>query len=246
MRRLQIKCSIIFVIFVTLHTRAITQELLPDTSSSPAVKNAVNFYSTSLTEQLHLYNGKEYQDYAVPFDEGHPYFLRTDFSKGIINYDGNTYNDVSLLYNLVTDDVIILAHNKILKIRLLKEKVGGFSLSGHSFLNLSRDSLLSSDMSAGFYDVLSTGKVALLAKRVKNIQSYTKQKVEVRVFEKDHFYLRKDGRYFPIQNKKTFLAQLGDKKKEIQQFIKQNKLRFRKYPEYTMVKVTEYYNQLTK
>jgi hypothetical protein len=237
---------VIFVIFVHLHTKAISQSLLPDASSSPAVKNAINFYSTSLTEQLRLYNGKEYQDYPLPFDEGHPYFIKTDWSKGTVDYDGNTYGDVSILYNTVTDEVIILASNKVLKIQLIKEKVEGFSLSGHSFLNLSRDSLLSADMTAGFYDVLTKDKISLLARRTKNIQTYATHKLELKVFKKDHFYLKKNNAYFPIHTKKSLLKQLSDKKKEIQQYIKQNKLRFRKDPENVMVKITEYYNQLTK
>lgn len=66
---------IILVIFATFYTKAVSQALVPDTSYTPAVKNAIDFYSTLLKEQLHLFNGKEYKEYSHPFDEGHPFFM---------------------------------------------------------------------------------------------------------------------------------------------------------------------------
>lgn len=236
----------LFVILAILQINAAAQVLLPDTTSSPAIKNAIQFYSTTLHEQLHLYNGTAYHEYVMSFEEGDPYFLQSTWSTGTVNYDGNNYNDVSIMYNLVTDEVIILAYNKVVKIQLLKDRVAGFSLSGHSFIHLTRDSLFSTNMTPGFYDMLANGKITLLSRRTKNIQMYAKQKLEYKVFKKDHFYLKKNNSYFPVRSKKSLLEQLSDKKKEIQQYIKQNKLRFRKDPEGSMVKIAAYYNQLTK
>lgn len=78
------------------------------------------------------------------------FLWENNWSKGSVSYDGNTYNEVSILYNLVTDEVIILHTNKVAKVQLIKEKVDAFSLPGHSFLHLRFDSLHSGNMARGY------------------------------------------------------------------------------------------------
>jgi hypothetical protein len=246
MKSLQIKCLILFVIFFFNNYIVSSQSLAPDTAASIAEKNAISYYNAVFAQQLHLYNGKEYIDYSRPFEDGQPYFLTSDWNIGTVNYSGNNYSDVSIKYDLVSDDVIILGSNKIFKIRLQKENVAHFSVGGHSFINLTHDSLGTTNMPEGYYDVLADGKIRLLARRTKLIQSMVKQAIEMRVFSKDFFYIKKNNSYFPIRTKKAFLEQFSDKRKEVQQYIKQNKLRFRKDAETTMIKVTQYYNQITR
>lgn len=237
---------IILVVFFIFCNSSLSQSLAPDTSSLPAFKKVLTFYSKSFGNQLHIYNGKEYRPYRRPFDEGQPYFVTDKWSKGTVSYDGNQYDDVSILYNLVTDELIILDYNDIAMIELLKEKVAGFSVSGHSFLNITHDSLYSADIKEGFYDVLAGGRAALLVKRSKNIQSFIKRSIELKVFAKEQYYLKKDKHYFSLNGQKSLLEHLDDKRNEIQQYIKQNRLRFRKEPEETMTKIVDYYNQLTR
>jgi len=246
MPRLQIKYVLIFVILVAFRTKGVTQSLSVDSTASSGVKNALALYNQSLTDQLHLYNGREYKDYVQAFEVGQPYFLQPAWSTGTINYDGNTYKDVSMLYNVITDEVIIRNYNAVSKIQLQKQKIKSFSFLGHSFFNILKDSLLTSNLDPGFYDVLATGGITLLAKRTKNMQTDIRQKVEYKIYSKDHFYLKKDNTYIPIRTKKTFLEQLGDKKKEMQKYMRQNKFRFRADKENVMTKVVKYYNQLTK
>lgn len=243
MKRLQIPFSILFVIIIICQNNAFCQSLFADTSLSPAIRNAINIYSTTLTEQLGLYNGKEYEEYITPFDEGHPYFNETGWTKGTVSFDGNVYTDVSIRYNLVTDEVIILNFNKVTKIRLLKEKVAGFSFGGHTFKNLPKDSL-SPGMTAGFYEVLAKGKISLLARRTKNIQTYVWAKVELKVFKRDHFYLKKNNTFYSISSKKSLLVPFSDRKKDIQQFIKRSKIKYRDNPENAMIRIVNYYNQV--
>ncbi|MDQ6812818.1 MAG: hypothetical protein M3040_03630 [Bacteroidota bacterium] len=245
MKGLQIRCIAIFVIMVGFGPKAVTQSLLVDSTATPAVKNALAFYNSTFADQLHLYNGKEYKDYTHKFDSGLPYFIQSEWSNGTVDYDGNIYQDVPILYDVVAQQVIILNYNSASKIELLKEKIKAFSLSGHSFLNIPRDSLVSANLDGGFYDVLLNGKMVLLARRTKNIQAVLRQAVEYRVYDKDHYYIKRDNKYFTVDSKKSFLEQFGNKRKEIQQYMKQNKLRFRKDPEQVMIKAVGFYNQTT-
>ncbi|MDP9230846.1 MAG: hypothetical protein M3O67_09280, partial [Bacteroidota bacterium] len=240
------KTSVIFVIVLLLYVRLSGQGLQPDSSSSlPAFKSIVDFYNKSLSEQLHLYNGKEYKDYPYQFNEGHPYFLSNNWSKGTLNYDGEHYEEVPMLYDVVQDELVILHFDNRSKICLVKEKISSFSLLAHSFVNIQPKNINSSTITEGFYDLLYAGQVSLFAKRTKNIQTFYRQSVsEIKIFKKDHYNLLKKNIYYPVSSKRSFLQQLTDKRKEIQQYIKKNRLSFKNDVENAMVKILAYYDQI--
>ncbi len=112
------KFLLVLILLMLFYNHSISQGLSTD-SSSPAYKNAVGFYNQSLNEELHLFNGKEDKGYAYRFDNGTPYFLTNDWSKGSLNYDGKVYENVSLLYDVVSDEVVYLYFDKISRIRLV-------------------------------------------------------------------------------------------------------------------------------
>lgn len=241
-----IKITRVLVLLLLLHNYSISQRLRPN-SSLPAYKNALAFYNQSLKEELHLFNGKEDQGYPYPSSEGTPYFLSDNWSKGTLDYDGKMYEDVSLLYDAVRDVIIYLYFDNRSRIRLSKEKVSKFSIMGHYFINITPDSLFSTSIAPGFYDKLYQGKISLLAKRIKKIENSIKLSgAETKVFYKDHYYLRKDNNYYTVSNKRSFLHRLNDKRKELQPYIRQNKLNFRKDLESAMIKTLAYYDQLIK
>ena len=244
MRIFFIKLLLLPVILVVFNNKSFSQNLRFDSLSLPAIKILAADYNKTFEEQLHLYNGTEYLGYPKPFEEGQPYFIQDTWSKGTVSYDGNTYENVPILYNLVTDQLIISAYNNATKIQLLKEKISNFFIQNHFFIHLQKDSL-PADMAESFYDVLASGKATLLARYTKNIQTYTKLTVVLQVFEKDHYFVKKNNKYFVLNNKKSLLSQVSDKRKEIQQYIKANRIRYRKDPQSAMIKVIDYYNQLT-
>src|SRR3954468_14149899 len=82
-----------------------SQSLVPDSSSPAAYKSAVAFYSQSLTEELHLFKGREDKGYSKEFMEGTPYFLTENWSEGTLKYDGKVYENVSLLYDVAEDEL---------------------------------------------------------------------------------------------------------------------------------------------
>lgn len=244
MHKQLLKFPLAVLLLILLYHNCISQSLVPDSFASPAYKNTVTYYNQSLSEELHLFNGKENKEYPNVFSTGTPYFISNNWSKGTMNYDGKMYENVSLLYDVVKDEVVNLYFNNISRVQLAKEKVLAFSIRDHNFIHITPDSLRAL-VAPGFYDELYHGKTSLLAKRTKNIQSFIHQSgEEFKVFSKDHYYVRKGGDYFPVSNKKSFLRTLGDKRKVLQQYIRQNKLNFRKDKENAMKKTLEYFDQI--
>src|SRR5271154_5846993 len=73
-----------------------------------ANEKAVEIYTQSIGSQANLYNGVEYRGYAENrSDKGHAYFINNDWADGTIDYDGSRYENVPLMYDLVTDKVIL-------------------------------------------------------------------------------------------------------------------------------------------
>ncbi|MEP6845466.1 MAG: hypothetical protein ABI861_05660, partial [Panacibacter sp.] len=60
------------------------------------------------------------------------------------------------------------------------------------------------------------------------------------------FYLQKNNTFFTITSKRTLLGVLNDRKKEIQEFIKKNKLDIRKDKDNALSKIAAHYDEISK
>lgn len=206
-------------------------------------------FNNNIGLQSQLFNGKESLYYDPSIKEGSAYFADAkNWSAGTVWFDGYFYSNVKLLYDLVKDRVAILLNNNVTGIVLQSERVKSFTLLAHTFIYVKYDSLLRKPVKNGFYDDLYDGKIKILARREKNIQTAsTPSSTESYFSPTVDYYLFKNGDYYAISSKGSVLAVLKDHKRELQQFISQNDLSFNKTGrEEAMAKVAEYYDHLTK
>jgi len=208
--------------------------------------NARVLYHQSFGGQSALYNGKEYEDYFFGFEKGQPFFYSAQPGMGSIIYDGVRYDSILMRYDEIKDAVVVNHFTD--RIQLSNEKVRGFNLYNSTFILLIKDSLSSSLVSSGFYNLLYEGKVSLLKKEIKTLKEITTSTAELlRIIEqKDYYYIKKEDMLYPIKSKKNLLEIFGDKKKEVQKFISANGLNFRKDPQNMLAKTTAYYDSLKK
>lgn len=182
-------------------------------ASQSAIDFAIRVHTKALGGQSSLYNGTEYTEYR-PIDNEHPYLI-DDWTDGDVNFDGEIFNQVPLLYDLSIDRLItehMYSKNRIL---LTAEKVRGFTLEGRKFVYLRGASL-----PAGYYEVKYDGKTKVYVRWQKSMQErYTVSQL-VRVFEeKQSYFIFKDNQYFPVKSKKSALAVFGDRKSEIKKHL---------------------------
>ncbi|MDB5136146.1 MAG: hypothetical protein JWP37_2749 [Mucilaginibacter sp.] len=208
----------------------------------------VSNFNKSIGQQSRLYNGAEYQlyDRTIKGTALFPLDAET-WELGQVNYDGIFYKDVPMMYDIYKDVVVVLLYNKFSMYTLLDERVHDFNLSGHHFVRVEADSLNSrSGIGTGFYDELYGGKIEVLAKRTKTIQNSTNvtANLETYFIEKNDYYLRKGNAYYSVGSQSSFLNVLKDKKKILQQYIKDNNIKFRKDPEGAMANIAAYYDTL--
>jgi len=209
-----------------------------------AVDSTVSVHRTSLRENLRLYNGIAYN---VTYDgaKGFPYFDSESMQKGNIFYDGTLYNNVPLFYDLVSDELITESYDHQYNIQLLSDKISYFTIAGHQFVYLLKDSTHGAFMNTGFYDLLYRNKSLVLVKREKKLKEIAKAEgIDAKFIPYAFYFMRLNDTYHKINSSATLLDAFGDKKNIIRSYLRKNNFRFKKDPENTMVKAAGYYDQL--
>ncbi len=211
-----------------------------------SVAQAYARYRTDMDVHSHLYNGSEYVDYDNYID-GHQYFQSDEWEEGTIHYDGTLYRQVPLLYDVRLDQLVTENLAGPLRIRLVSEKVRYFNLLGHTFVRIVADSTQQGGVRTGFYDQLYEGNVQVLARRTKLIhEQITSGRVEREFFSRDRYFIRKAGQFYPVKRKGSVLGVFNDRKKELQRFLREQKIRYKQDPESAMVQLARQYDALTK
>jgi len=210
-----------------------------------AVKNAREVYTRSLGVGSHLLNGIQYKEYNPHLDDvGHPYFVSDDWVEGTVHYDGDVYEGVAILYDLVRERIVIEHPYAGIKLDLIREKIKYVDLPGHRFVRIDADTIKNSPIRTGFYDLLYDGRTKFYAKRQKTKkEEIVGMEIKVSFSENDHLYIYKKGEYFPVKSKSSVLDVLGDRKAEVRKYIRKNKIRFRKGRELAMTRVVSFYDE---
>jgi hypothetical protein len=211
----------------------------------PIIVKAGDVYNPFIEKQSRLYNGVEHLGYAYKI-KGHAYFLQRELSIGTIEYDELEFANVPMIYDLLKDQVIIQHLDGFSKVGLISTKVRSFSLLNHHFIRLQGDSTSSSPIVTGFYDELYTGNLKVVVKREKFIEEMIKDEVEREFIETNAVFIQKEGRYYAIKTYKTLLTVLKDKAPQVKQYLRKNRIKFRKGPENTILKAAVFYDSINK
>jgi hypothetical protein len=243
----QIRIFLFVISSQLLVARLFSQSSAEDSISFEKTENnALAIYYQSSGDQSGLYNGVHYTGYSFTFAEGHPFFLTDKEQKGSIRYDHVEYQGVDLQYDELKGVIIYKDENH--RIQLLNERISGFTIGNYKFIRMVPDSLSQNAPAAGFYNVLYEGKTGVLKKETKAIReifSYSSGE-RTRVIDKQTiYYILENNEYGPVYNQKDLLNYFSQRKKDIQHYIKANKLDFKKDPDNLLVKVAAYYDQQT-
>ncbi|MEZ2339067.1 hypothetical protein AB6735_25705 [Mucilaginibacter sp. RCC_168] len=242
--------SLVIVIFILLAEQVRAQTATADNTGEDqiSITRLADAYNSAIGQQSRLYNGPEYELYN-PAIKGTAYFQDINkFTPGTVTYDGLFFKDVPMMYDLNKDVVVVLLYNKFSMYTLLNERVERFDLLNHHFVNTLSDSLHTNNgIDPGFYDELYHGHVVVLAKYSKSIQTNSgSNAIETYFSQRKSFYLKKGNNYYSISGQGALLDILKDKKKELQQYIKTKKIKYRKAPEEAMVAIAGRYDELSR
>ncbi len=231
--------------------KASSQNFITDTSAeSSSLHNAINLFHRFLYPETGFYNGSEYAYnlyYPFVINEGDPFFQSKQFDTGAVFYNSMLYKNVPLLYDVVKDELLTHDPTNYYIVRLNNEGVRWFTIWGHTFIRLNHDSTNNITLHAGYYDLLYNGNTSLYKKNLKIIKENSgsfQQGINKFIVESDEYFIKKDNQYYTVKNKKALLVLLNNKKKEIVQFIRKNKLNLKKDKDYAFTKVVAYYDEI--
>lgn len=201
--------------------------------------SALNLYFNSLEETLPIHNGRVF--YGYPGILEHAFFPSTGWQKGSVLFDGIWYHDITLMYDISQDEVIVL-HPSSTPVRLISERVQEFKFNGLNFVRLYPDK--DNVIKTGFYQRIVDGPVSILSKRSKKIEeNIVDLAIERKFVSGNQFFALRDGIYTPIDKQKPLLELMKDKRQAVVQHLKQQKLKFRKEKEKAIIQMAEFYNQ---
>ncbi|MEY4661429.1 MAG: hypothetical protein RLZZ42_1381 [Bacteroidota bacterium] len=168
-----------------------------------------------------LFSGTEY---FKQFNEvkGNPFFP-TSNNWGQVNYHGYIYNNIEVLYDCEDDIALVRDQQGLLKLKLIREKLDGFTIDKHKFIKLK---LLSSG--GEYYEELYRNKYALLMQWQKKAE-LDSQEIERYILKKTLFML-KGSAILPITSRSELQTLVPEKEKELKKIYRSNRLNFKKDP----------------
>jgi len=217
--------------------------------SSPATLALTNSklnYNNQIDYQSRLFNGVKYVEYEAGFT-GNAYYQSGEFQNANLHYDGVDFYGVPILYDLYKQMVVVKYPADQAYMSLINAKLDKFAIGNHTFIRIDADSK-QKDIESGFYELLYDGRSEFVKKYVKDIQ-VEKSGLNIKNVFNEHtgYYLLKDGIYYPVSGKRSMLSVFKDKRKDLEAYIKSNKLDFGdNQEEGDMIKVAAYYDQLSK
>ena len=227
---------------------SVTAQTFPSDSLflQKSVDSAIALQKRTLGENLRLYNGPAYS-LSYSGTKGHPYFLADSLQPATILYDGGIYHNIPLLFDLISDDVVISSFHHDQLLTLVKDKVDGFLLAGHSFERLDNDSSHGAYVSPGFYEILYKDSTAVYARHEKKLKELARvEGIDARFIDFHYYFLRRDNLYYSIDNESSLVNAFGNRKKDVKTYLHKNHIKFKKDPISAMVHAAAYYDQVKK
>lgn len=201
----------------------------------------IKLYESAIGENIPYNEGREFPGYGIKLD-GHPFFYSDQLATGDIVYDGIRYTGISMLYDLVADEVIIRPPGYQYLIRLSREKVPSFALRGEEFFRADPDS-----SGARYFQYIYKGDVRVFARKRKQLNHVTTAERAIDRFDEyDDYFILKDGEIIRASGKSSVLKSFREDKEELKKFIQKEGLSFKTDPEQFLRKCAAHYDQSRK
>ena len=211
---------------------------------SAAQAQAVSQYERVLKPQAHVYEGNQYINHD-PRIKIHPYYLVDSLQVGTVVFQGVTYRDVPMLYDIVRDELVVQPPDGGYRLRLRVDKIARFSLGAHQFTRLVGDSL--AGVRTGFYEVIYPGRVKALAKRQKTVhEDISSGSYKADYLTQDRYLIQKERSFYPVKTKRSVLALFPDQVRALRKYMRTNHLKFNDEQRgQTIAQLTQHYDELT-
>ncbi|PVW13876.1 hypothetical protein [Marixanthomonas spongiae] len=186
------------------------------------IEKQYNWFDTTIgIENTGLYNGVAYIDVEKAKGEFKKFLYNNGFQSGSIDYDGQTYYNIPLKYDVFNDEVILqlTGENGTTILQPFKELIKSFHITNRSFKKIVNKSTENKDDDlSGFYEeLLKTSQLVVFKKHRKKRLKRIKEETIMYLFKpkKPYYFLLYQNMYYSVKNKRDFIQLFPDYKKEI-------------------------------
>ncbi len=180
----------------------------------------------------------------------HPFFLDNNFFNSTVVFKNNTYENVKLKYDLYNQDLILfqdLYQNQPRFIKLNTFFIDRFALTtdnGTEYIFASLKEIPDLNKRFKYFEIKYENELIFVIGRDKVLQRNTMNNWENNFLENQRYYLIKDKKVLLIRGKGDLYKALKDRKKEIKQYVKQNKLKISLTDIESISKLLKFYEEL--
>jgi len=217
-----------------------------DSSQLAGAVHAARQHYLAAPPESRLVNGVAYANAAPSYVAGRPYFQTSDPRPGTLDFDGQHFEGVYLLYEQVQDQVLLYGPAQAGPLQLVRQQVQAFELAGHQFVRLPASP--AGGLAEGFYDQVVAGPARLLVKRAKKLAAAAGgYSLKGEYEDKTQFFVQRGPLFYEVATLRQALAALADQRAEMQAYARGNRLRFATDSrEASLVALLKHYNSLAK
>lgn len=239
MHKLFLICNILLLSF-TGSSQVYYNDSVLVSGASTYVKS---FYNKTRHDYNPLYNGIIHYSYPG-IDEGTPYFSGENWYKGSVTYEDHTYDSVLMKYDLVKDQLIVMAEeNNRMPLELFTPRVKEFSYAGLKFIFIPANSGLS--LEEGFYQQLSIGAIMALCRTENAIEEViVGDHIERKVTQRKRYYIIDNNRPLVINRQQDLMDAVKKHRQQINEHLRGRKLKFKKNKQLIITAAADLYNKL--
>jgi len=218
---------------------------------SPAVDKVAAQYFASVGDKALIFTGQEPQPYTR-IDERessdakrayHPFYVSPAYANGSAVFNNVVYNDIALRYDLLRDELTVRDPRQV-SILLEPAKVQEATVNGARLIAYDADEWQGIP-ACNYLIMMYDGKYPVVKKIMLAYHSdVSTHGVDAYYMVSERLYIRRDGYCYPAGNKRALLRCFPDRRKEINTFIKQQKLRFGTGYDSSIIAVAKYLETL--
>lgn len=221
--------GIIFLLIFFISFSCVAQP----SGGTPASDSLKKFYLEQIGDRSFLYTGDEYRPHRLGI-KGSPFLGSLEMQKATLNYNGVTYPDIPVLYDLVRQKIVINRYKSNARMSLVNEKLESFQIDNRLFRSVG----------SNFLEVLFEGDQGVYARRQKVIMTPANPEEPLRFDERDIFYLGNAMSLSEVNDKKSVLNHFTDHKEALKTYVRKQRLRFKNDFAKDLVKLATYYTTL--
>jgi hypothetical protein len=175
---------------------------------------------------------------------GGEFIFSKDWLNGEVVINDMLFKNVPLRYDIFNDQLIAMI-NQGTFIQLNKELIKGFNLPFKGMLNQFENFGNESGSSVkGFGQILYKGKIYFIIKQKKQIKKLAVDNKYDEFYQTETLFILKDKIFYRVSGRKDLLKALSEKKEQLKNYIRENKIRIRKKKPETFIPVLKYYDDL--